>query len=441
MTRLLCICVLLIGATSLWSQVEPSATGGDFDLNDLHMMTPPPVSGDAYPVMVGSEMRSNYLGGGLVFTAAYMDNLLAANGTGKPISDETYSFLPTFGIDRRTPRQGESLEYSAGATLYQNTSELNGVSQNAKAGYRFHISPYAVVEVHDAFTQNYNLFNQGNPFTGTGTSGSPGAPNSVLIAPFANQLGNSANANIDYQFGRNAMIGASGSYSFLRYSSDSQNQGLNNLYTTGATGFYSRRIARSEYVGALYQYEKYITHPVTTYTPTHTVFGFYTHYFTQSFSLSILAGPEHYSSSGSGSAKVVEAWTPAVQGSLGWQTRRWNATASYSHIVSGAGGLVGTYEANLVGVRVEDALSRRWTVGSSADYALFSDVNLTGVSPGHTLAGTAFLRRKIAEKLLAEAGYEYFHQSYGITQGASYNPNSNRVYLSIAYEFSRPIGR
>ncbi len=39
------------------------------------MMTPPPVSGDAYPVVVGVESRSNYLDGGLVFTAAYVDNL------------------------------------------------------------------------------------------------------------------------------------------------------------------------------------------------------------------------------------------------------------------------------------------------------------------------------------------------------------------------------
>ena len=38
----------------LWSQVEPSASGWWVQsLDDSRMMTPPPVSRDAYPVVVG----------------------------------------------------------------------------------------------------------------------------------------------------------------------------------------------------------------------------------------------------------------------------------------------------------------------------------------------------------------------------------------------------
>ena len=107
------------------------------------MMTPPPVSGDAYPVVVGAESRANYFDGGLVFTGSYVDNLMLGETT-KAISDEIYYFVPSVSLDRRTPRQGETLHYSPGFTLYQNTSQLNGVSQDASADYRFHISPYAV---------------------------------------------------------------------------------------------------------------------------------------------------------------------------------------------------------------------------------------------------------------------------------------------------------
>jgi hypothetical protein len=431
--------LLLISSISLWSQVEPAATGGDFDLDDTHMMTPPPVSGDAYPVMVGAEMRSNFLSGGMVVTAAHVDNLLLQNGKG-PIADETYSFLPTIEFNRRTPRQGESLNYSSGFTLYQNTSQLNGVSQDASAGYRFHLSRYAVLELHDAFSQNYNFYSQGSLSFGGSASGSPGSGATVLIAPFENQLGNLSSAAIDYQYGRNAMIGGSASYSFLQYSSGSQSQGLNNLNTTGMTGFYSRRIARSEYAGVIYQFSKYITHPIETYTPTHTIFAYYTHYFTESFSLSILAGPEHYGSWTPTSAKQ-EAWTPAVQGSFGWQTPSWNASATYSHIVSGAGGLIGTYSANMVGANAQLAFSKRWIVSSSGGYATFSNVNSAAISPGHTVSAQASVRHKLLENLSAETGYGYFHQSYGTIQPASFNPDSNRVYVSIAYQFSKPVGR
>lgn len=442
---LLCVCLLLISATSLLSQVEPAATGGGLDLDDLHMMTPPPVSGDAYPVMVGSEVRSNYMTAGLVFTGAYMDDLLVANSAGKPVSDSSYTFLPTFGFDRRTPRHGETLTYSSGFTLYQNTTELNGVSQNAEAGYRFHITPYALIEIQDRFSQNYNLYNRGNPFVGGGVAGTPGPSNGVIIAPLENQLGNLSSAAFDYQYGKNAMIGGTGSYSFLNFSDVSKSQGLNNGDTTNATAFYSRRIARSEYLGAIYQFSNYETQPVDTYTRSHTVYGFYTHYFTQSFSLSILAGPEHYMFWNSTDPKQG-AWTPAVQGSFGWQATRWSASAGYSHIVSGAGGLIGTFHSHIGSLGAQRTLSRNWTTGVSGVYSLFKNVHSDSTLQvfgygGHTLTGTAFLRRTISGHVNIEGGYAHFHQSYANIPIASSLPDSNRGYVSIAYWFNRPLGR
>ena len=117
------LCLAIAAAAPLWSQVEPSGSGGGGGLGDSRMMTPPPVGGGSYPGVVGSEERSNYLSAGLVFTGAYIDNLMVGDG-GSPISDETYSFLPTIGFDRQTARQSESLSYSSGFTLYQHTSRV-----------------------------------------------------------------------------------------------------------------------------------------------------------------------------------------------------------------------------------------------------------------------------------------------------------------------------
>src|SRR6478609_4619401 len=137
------LCIFIAAASPLWSQVQPSGSGGGGGLGDSRMMTPAPVGGD-YPSGVGSEERSNYLAGGLVFTGAYVDNLMLVNST-SPSSDETYSFLPTISFDRRTTRQSESLSYSAGFTLYQHTSEFNTVAQSAAGSYRFRISKYASI--------------------------------------------------------------------------------------------------------------------------------------------------------------------------------------------------------------------------------------------------------------------------------------------------------
>ena len=440
MLKIVCYCAVLASATSLWSQVEPSATGSlGFALDDTRMMTPPPVSRDAYPVVVGVESHANYFGAGLIFSAAYADNLIGVEST-KPVSDETYSFLPTVSIDRRGPRQGESLNYSAGFNLYQNTSQLNGVSQNGSADYRFHISPYAVVVVSDTFWQNSNLYNQTNPFVAGGVST---GSNSLTIAPFANQISNFSSAGINYQYGKNAMIGGSGSYSFTHFSSGSQNLNLNDEDSSGAVGFYSRRLAPSQYVGVTYQLEKSVTHPVDTYTLTHTVFGFYTHYFTKSISFSILAGPENYASWSPTVAKQGH-WVPAIQGSVGWQTLRTNLTASFTHTVSGAPGLIGAFHANMASLNGRLMFSRMWSIGASADYSLLKSVEATPsafAAGGHTITGGVDLEHVISERLSAAAGYQHLHETYAEIPAILAYPDSNRVYFSLNYGFHRPLGR
>ena len=45
------------------------------------MMTPPPVSGGAYPTTVGSEERSNYMSTGVAASGAYVSNILPASTT------------------------------------------------------------------------------------------------------------------------------------------------------------------------------------------------------------------------------------------------------------------------------------------------------------------------------------------------------------------------
>src|SRR5271170_7581852 len=109
--------LVLLTATPVWSQVEYTpfempATPAD----DAQMLTPPPVSDEAYPTTVGSEMRSNYLAAGLTVNTAYNDNVPGAGNT-TPIGDVTYSISPTISLDKTTPRQHLTLTYTPGFTF------------------------------------------------------------------------------------------------------------------------------------------------------------------------------------------------------------------------------------------------------------------------------------------------------------------------------------
>ena len=101
----------------LLDEFAPTSGGSEPD----RMLTPPPVSGEAYPVWLGSEERANYLRGGVTFNTAYSDNVLGATGT-SPVSDLSYSVWPTISLDETTTRLHAALTYSPGFTFYQRTS-------------------------------------------------------------------------------------------------------------------------------------------------------------------------------------------------------------------------------------------------------------------------------------------------------------------------------
>src|SRR5215472_12519428 len=77
----------------------PSDEAYSPDASGDRMVTPPPVSGQTYPIMLTSEERSNYLRGGLSFTGAYTDNALAGLQP-HPVSDVSYSISPMIALDQ-----------------------------------------------------------------------------------------------------------------------------------------------------------------------------------------------------------------------------------------------------------------------------------------------------------------------------------------------------
>jgi hypothetical protein len=441
--RISCLFLVFCWSAPLWSQVEPSATGGDYTLDDsTRMMTPPPVSGNSFPTGVGSEMRSNYVAAGMAFTAAYTDNLYQLQ-TGSSVNDESYSFFPMANFKRSTPRQIQSLHYGAGFTLYQHTSNLNDLTQSAEADYEFRMSKYSSISFHDTLNQNSNSFNQPNPSAGGTVSGSPQSPIPVLVAPLQKQLSNSVSGDVAYQYARDAMIGGSGSYSFLHYGSLSALPGINDSDSTTGSAFYSRRIGRSHYLGVSYLYTGFSTHPLITTTDTNGILAFYTFYPSRTISLSVTGGPQHFSST-QPPYPSTSGWSPAIGGSAGWQAGRVNLAGSYLRVVSGGGGLVGTYYSNNGAVSLQWLVKPTWTFGAGGSY-----LNYRSATPvytafnqgGHTATGTVSMQHKITERLNAALGYSRFNQSYSAVEPSSVSPVSNRVYVTVNCLFSRPLGR
>ena len=431
-----------------WSQVDPSATGGwDAPDNETRMMIPPPVSGEAYPTVVGSEMRTNYLSGGIISEAAYNDNVLPGS-TVNAVSDVTYFISPTISLNQTTPRQRSVLKYTPGFRLYQHTSSLNVVNQSSDVSLGYRLSPYTAISLQNTFQQNSNAFNQ--PYlSGTQISGSTQSPVGGVIAPYANTITEMIRGGVSYQFGRNGMIGGAGNFALLNYPNPEQATGLYNSKSIGGSAFYSRRLSSTQYLGGTYHYTRTDTTSISSSTPSSStsqvngVFLFYTLYLKRSLSISLSAGAQHLDSALAG-ARSTTSWAPGGMASMGWQANHFNFAASYSQTVSAGNGLLGAFNLTNANATANWQVSRNWSAGLTGAY--MNTMNATPLIPsptsdGHSITGSVLVQRKIGEHIIAMVGYSHLHQHYDKNAAISSAPDNNREYLSIAYTFTRPLGR
>ena len=223
--------------------------------------------------------------------------------------------------------------------------------------------------------------------------------NQSVIAPYASQLNNSGNVGITYQFAANTMIGASGTFTNLHYLDPAQAPGLFDSSSQGGSAFYTHRVSKMHYIGVTYQYQRLLSYPTpgTNHTQTQSVLLMYTLYTIPRFSISFFAGPQYanvgpqYSDTVSTPTPASQSWHPEAGGSLSWQGRLSSLAVSYSHMISGGGGLIGAVKMDSANASIRQQLSRALSASVSGGYTQNKVLAATpsASSDGHTVSGTA----------------------------------------------------
>jgi hypothetical protein len=461
MTPRILIILALCAAIPGWSQATGTGTGTgtstgtaatdeqpDSPIANDGMLTPPPVSGQAYPVLTGAEERRNYLNLGVTTNIAYDDNV-EGGYTGVSQGDMIYSIWPTISLNQSSPRLHEILNYSPGFAFFQPSTVFNAIDQNVTTYLQYLMSATTKVDLQDNFVRSSSVFDQ--PFSasqgvisGTGPTQTAGA-----VAAFADRLTNAASAQITNQTGDNGMMGLSANYSQLNYPDSKEVAGLFNAKSYEGAAFATQRITREQYLGVNVQHARIVSYLTGTdnVLQRDNIFGFYTIYLrnqTQNtLSLSITAGPEHYSIAQYPEA-MLSRWAPAGTVSLGWQGHLSSASASYSHANTAGGGLSGAYQENVGQATFRQQLRLTWDLNVSGAYT--RNVALTPNYPfaelgGHTMAAGVSADHTINRSIRISFGYDWMDQSYKSVVSLAPIPISNREYGEITYQFTRPIGR
>ena len=430
-------------ALPLFAQVEPGATGGGGLNNDSEMMTPAPASGDAYPSTFGSQSAANLISGGLSVGGAYMNNVVPGESA-IPVNDATFSIFPSISMSRSTGRKQEMLSYTPSFLFYEPTSSLDTIDHGVTGTFHYLFSPKTAFELNDAFIRTSDVFDQSYTFTQPIITGSTQIQTPTVIAPFAEQMANTLNSSLSYQFGRDGMVGAGFEYSTLSYPSPTASPGLYNSHGVGPEAFYNRRLTRKQYIGFAYQYNRTVAEAVGTQstTQTHSLLPFYSVYFARSFSMSITGGFERIDVSLPPSASS-NSWSPSVNASIGWQGVRAYLAASYSRTVTAGEGLFGAFRSNSAGANGGFKLGRFAVVGLSVSYSNLTNVTplLTTFTGGDTISGHASLSHPIGEHFAISCGYDQLHENYSSIAAISADPNSRSIRGTLSYQFSRPWGK
>jgi hypothetical protein len=421
------------------AQVSTADGGVGLAMTD-QMATPPPVQDNSYPTATASETRTNYLRIGLGFTTGYSDNVLGY--TSNPVGDVDYSIYPTIAISKSTTRIRLEFDYSPGFTFYQKTSSRNQTNQDLGLHFQYRLSPHVTAALQDNFRQTSSVL-FANPLSGDSSSGIPQSPATPIIGPVGNQIGNTANAQINFQFRKNGMVGASATFTNLDYLDPSQVPGLYNSNSTGGSTFFSQRLSKRHYIGGTYQYAKTLAYPLHTVSTvqTNTFFLFYTLYLKPTFSISVSAGPQHFQISQYGLTSQ-SSWSPTVTASAGWQGRHTNVSGTYTHAVFGGGGLVGVFKSDLVSVFGRWQVARDWSLGSTGGYGNNRNVTpsaFLSTEGGHSIWATVTVDHQLTEHIQMQGGYMRLQENYGFIQSNS-GASTNREYVSITYHFQRPLG-
>lgn len=448
-----CVGLLLLPAPSLWAQADNASTQSapaNSDNTDNRMLTPAPVNGQSYPASYTAGERSNYVRGGMAFSSAYSDNVLGSVN-GQPVSDVSYSVAPFIGLDETTTRLHWGLTYAPGFTFYQRTSSRNEADQNASINLHYRLSPHVTFTATDGFQKSSSVFNQPFPGVGFAVAGGTQEPNFSVIAPTAPFLSNAGNLGINYQFALNGMVGASGTFSNLHYSNQAQVPGLSDSSSRGGSAFYTLRVSKMHYIGATYQYNRFVSYLTAgqSETQTHALLVFYTLYASSRLSISFFGGPQHSDTVQPPQPPLllplppVRSWVPAAGASMSWQGRLTNLAISYSHVISDGGGLEGAVQLDSASASIQRQMTRRLSGSVGGIYAQ-NDVlgaSLAGASSGHTLSGTASLQQEIGQHINVQLGYTRLHQDYSGVAVLAATPNTNREFISISYQFLRPLGK
>lgn len=401
----------------------------------------PPVFGIAMPGNgLDRQPVGNSLSYGFIVTPGYNNNVLPDQGL-HPIADTTYALHPLVSLHQQGSRMVQELTYSPGFTLYQHTTALDDFDQHLSESLQDRLSENMVISVQEDLEKSSNAFSQTSNATNPGL---PALPITGAVAPYADQLSNTAVLGLLNQFRENDLVGATGSSGLLDYLNPAQSLGLANTTSLGASGFYLHRFAVRNDLGAVYQFNHLLVSPKNLpqiHIQLNAIAGSYTFYFSRSALVSFTAGPQRTQLTDSALPQYGN-WKPFLQANIGWRGERGGFTGFYSESTTSGSGLQGVFQTETIGITGRWQPTIDWSFGGSGGYNdNRPETSFFSALGGHGYSFSFLTIRRLSEYWNLQFEYDHLDQRYTGIAAIAGNPTSDRETISLSYAIKRHLGQ
>lgn len=445
---------ILFLVASAWAQdaytAPTPAFGSEHPYTEV-LLPPSPVNGVQMPLAFSSDgSRSNFLSGGIQFGSGYNDNALVTPND--PISNVSVLVIPRIEIRQNRERWSFDFAYSPGITINQNLSEQNQFAQSLSFSANYRLSPHVSLQLRDNFAITNNLFS--GLFGNTPGPGPLQQSNSSVITPLADSTSNNTGLGLTYQFSASSLVGVSGNYYFVDYGSVAGTPGISgfiNSRSASAASFYAHRFSNRHWLGATYNFKQLMFDPGGR-TVVHGVLGFYSLILGAHMTLSLWAGPQYSTTfisnvlasqlSAGSTLALPSQWSPAGGVTYRWEGTRTSLHVGYSRLITDGSGVAEAVTSQQADAEFRRRLAARWTATVGVAYARNNPLHiLSAAAPLRSFQGNAGIEYRFTDNLGMGVSYGRQQQQYEYLLLPSATANQNRVWFSLSYGFTRPLGR
>ncbi|MFY9645181.1 MAG: hypothetical protein WAK29_08380 [Terriglobales bacterium] len=400
------------------------------------------------PAFLSEMERSNYLRGGVNVGATYDDNpLLLSSGA---VGNASVSIFPNLSVEQTSSRMRWKLGYAGGLTINQRFTNENQGSHSLIFDSQYRLSPHVNLRVAESFSLTTGFFDAG---TGVNVGGLGGGNGSLLL-PLSTTRSTLTTVETNYHFALNDLIGASGSFYDMHFTNPATdvppgtqltNQ-LTNGQTTSGSAFWLHRIFRGDWGGTTYRFQRISF--TGGDTGVHSFLAVDTLSISTRLALTGFVGPQYAVNNGllPGGTQATQSSDWSLAGGVDgvWRDERTSVSAGYSRNISDGGGIFGAVRLQTIHGSLRREIVPGWTGSVFASHGS----NLAILLPSPTSVSSITLtsvgvtaERNVGRSMGLRIGYNHdLEKESGSTPASALNAGRNRVFVTLSYQWAKPLG-